>query len=1025
MDRKKTLINSSVSNNNSTIKGLQLFIADLRSAQQAQEQEKRIQSEIVKIKQHFDAAKKKQGNHDRLGGYQRKKYVAKLAYIYITSNTTKLNEILFGLEQTVELLKSSIFSEKFIGYMTLELLYERSEVVAKVNDEVNYQLMKDLSSSDDNFVMLALNFVGVVGELTNRLAYNDDITTGVFKILRSPTSSIYLKKKSALSFLALLKSNHSILTEDLQRKQLWIQRILSLLDDTENYRLTLATIPLIEFIAKYIDPSYCTRLLPQLTEILYNCVVVGTSRSSDNQFPLEYTFANMPNPWLITKVVSLLSILIASPTERDSGSLLQTNNIDNELLNKLRKCVSVAIELGTRQAQDPMERIVQNTVLFSLINFASKLDPSDEAISNSVTALCSLLTSKEINIRYLTLDSLVKLCSSSGKPAIDAVRYKNLDMIFHLLNTERDSSIVRKVVDLLYTFTDVENVKIIVDGLLQYILSPKNLAEPQIKSDIAVKIAILTEKYATDINWFVIISLQLLSLTSNTTINDDEIWQRLCQIVVNNPSLHRITCERLVDYLCKKQASEAIIKAAAFLLGEYSSLITDRISSANLFTLFAEKYFSAPNVAKAMILTTMIKLYKTSPEIGSNVIKFFQLELNSLDIELQTRSFEYLNIIQLAKVNGNTDILQILFEPMPPFNSKSNPLLKRLGSLPASAGSTTLINTPSEASSSTPDLLSKRANSSRSIMVPMPPPSRRNTIDDVNSKISSSEDFSGKDSYYSRQILAPNWREGFTRMISHKQGVLFTSSLMKVIYRITTPDAQQPYVFHISLAFINLTEWEITGLSTQIIPSKTQGNPEYLILNINTPSTATIGPHKRAEQSYEVSIRKPFDVEDSPILAIHFKCGGSTNTINLKTAIGMTTTLISSDVNPSMHLNLAQFISRWKTLSDALGKEGEYQKSGIKLNKDFRKVETISLEDGLLLLTQTVKRLGFDIVDQTSVRSTLFVSGIIHTKSEGNFGCLMKIQYQVNGSVNVTCKTTTAGPLAKYIVECIKNVLTK
>lgn len=129
-------------------------------------------------------------------------------------------------------------------------------------------------------------------------------------------------------------------------------------------------------------------------------------------------------------------------------------------------------------------------------------------------------------------------------------------------------------------------------------------------------------------------------------------------------------------------------------------------------------------------------------------------------------------------------------------------------------------------------------------MVPMPPPSRRNTIDDVNSKISSSEDFSGKDSYYSRQILAPNWREGFTRMISHKQGVLFTSSLMKVIYRITTPDAQQPYVFHISLAFINLTEWEITGLSTQIIPSKTQGNPEYLIMNINTHLLLLLGPIK-------------------------------------------------------------------------------------------------------------------------------------------------------------------------------------
>ncbi|EJS44642.1 apl3p [Saccharomyces arboricola H-6] len=1025
MDRKKSLINSSVSNNNSAIKGLQLFIADLRSAQQAQEQERRIQSEIVKIKQHFDAAKKKQGNHDRLGGYQRKKYVAKLAYIYITSNTTKLNDVLFGLDQIAELLKSNSFSEKFIGYMTLELLYEHNEVVTKINDEVNYQLTKDLSSSDDNFVMLALNFIGVVGKLTNRLAYNDDITTGVFKILRSPTSSIYLKKKSALAFLALLKSNHSILTDDLQRKQLWIQRILSLLDDTENYRLTLATIPLIEFIAKHIDPGYCTRLLPQLTAILYNCVVTGTSTSSSNQFPLEYTFANMPNPWLITKVVSLLSILIASPTERDSGSLLQTNNIDIELLNKLRKCVSVAIELGTRQGQDPMERIVQNTVLFSLINFASKLDPSDEAISNSVSALCSLLASKEINIRYLTLDSLVKLCSSSGKPAIDAVRYKHLDMIFHLLNTERDSSIIRKVVDLLYTFTDVENVKIIVDGLLQYILSPKNLAEPQIKSDIAVKIAILTEKYATDINWFVIISLKLLSLTSNTTINDDEIWQRLCQIVVNNPSLHRLTCEQLVDYLCKKQASEAIVKAAAFLLGEYSSLLTDKISGVNLFSLLAEKYFSVSNVAKAMILTTMIKMYKTSPEIGSNVIKFFQLELNSLDIELQTRSFEYLNIIQLAKVSGNVDVLQILFEPMPPFNSKSNPLLKRLGSLPTSAGSTTLINSPSVASSSTSDLASKRTTSFRSVGVPMAPPSRKNTSSDENPNVDSFEDFSGKDSYYSRQILAPNWREGFTRMISHKQGVLFTSSLIKVFYRIITVDPQQPFAFHIRLAFINLTEWEITGLSTQVIASKTQGNPEYVITNVNVPSAATIKPNKRVEQSYEVSIRKPFDVEDSPLLAIHFKCGGSTNTINLKTAIGMTTTLVSGEVNPSMHLSLPQFISRWKTLSEALGKDGEYQISGIKLNKDFRKIETVDLEDGLLLLKQIVNRLGFDIVEQTSVHGTLFVSGIIHTKSEGNFGCLMKVQYQENGLANVTCKTTTAGPLAKYIVECIRNVLTK
>ena len=81
-----------------------------------------------------------------------------------------------------------------------------------------------------------------------------------------------------------------------------------------------------------------------------------------------------------------------SPNESDTNvqntAMLHTDNIEPEILNKLRSCVTEAIKLGTKACNDPMERIVQNTVLFSLINFASKLDPSPEAIKNSVVALC-------------------------------------------------------------------------------------------------------------------------------------------------------------------------------------------------------------------------------------------------------------------------------------------------------------------------------------------------------------------------------------------------------------------------------------------------------------------------------------------------------------------------------------------------------------------------------------------------------------------------------------------------------------
>ncbi|AQZ13860.1 APL3 (YBL037W) [Zygosaccharomyces parabailii] len=1034
MERRKTVINPVSNSSSSTIKGLQLFIADLRATQQSEEQEKRIQSELIKIQQHFEISSKKpnKGN-DKLAGYQRKKYIAKLAYIYITSHTTKLNNIIFGLDQVVELLKSSVFSEKFLAYMTLELFYVHPLVVSKVTEQVAHQVCQDLAGNNDNNAALALNFVGVVGKLDVELARNEDVVSEVFQILRSPTSSHYLKKKAALAFLMLLKSNLHILTDDAQRKQSWIQRILSLLDDTHNYRLMLPVLPLVEYIAKYVDPTYCIRLLPQLTQILYNCIVVGTS--PDGHFPSEFKFANVPNPWIITKIVSLLSVLIVSPIEAavTSSQLVHSSNIDPETLGKLRKCVAKAIDLGTKQWNDPMEKIVLNSVLFSLINFASKLEPSQEAVSSSVTALCSLFTSGEINIRYLTLDSLVKLCSLSGKPAIDTVRLHNLDTIFRLLTSERDSSIVKKVVDLLYTFTDVNNVKTIVEKLFNHISASKHPVDPSIKSDIAVKIAILTEKYATDTNWFVVVSLRLLSMTTLSTLNDDEIWQRLCQIVVNNQQLQKLTCEQLLRYLNDSRSSEALVKTGAFLIGEYADLIIDKLSVGDLFNLFADKYFVVSNITRAMILTTMIKLYRIEPRIESVVIKFFQLELNSLDIELQIRSYEYLNIIQLCKLNGNIELLNALLAPMPPFNTKSNPLLKRLGSLPSSGGSATMVDLVGSSDNETDSNPNTPVTYSSGTRPPPPPPPSRpiksvatGSRAELTGSSGSNGIPTGRDAgaeYYVQQKLTVNWEEGFVRMLSHRKGILYNSPLLRIIYNISQPQSEQPSQLRIMLTFVNHSEWEVTGISTEIIAARTQDNPEYVLQNVLPPSSTRIAPHKRAEQSFDVIVRRPFNVEMSPLVNVFFSCGGSTNLVTLKAAVGVTSTLLAN-ISSASALSLPQFVSRWRTLSEALGKEGEYSIQGVNLTR--RKPGGV-FESGsnLATIAQTITRMGFGIADQASVPNTVFASGIVHTKSNGNFGTLVKVKYLDEASqLSITCKTTTPGALSQYVVECMEYALT-
>lgn len=1035
MDRRRTRVNPTSSNNSSnTIKGLQLFIADLRTTQQSEEQERRIQSELVKIQQHFETISRKPGNNDKLGGYQRKKYVAKLAYIYITSHTTKLNSLMFGLDQIIELLRSNVFSEKLLAYMTLQLFYAHPTVVSKVGDEVTYQVLIDLAGNNDNHVALALNFVGIVAKLDDQLAYNEDLVNQVFQILRSPTSSHYLKKKAALAFLMLLKSNIHILVDDgHQTKQSWIQRILTLLDDAHDYRLMLPILPLVEYIAKYVDSSSCIRLIPQLTQVLYNCVVVGTS--PDGNFPSEFKFANVPNPWIIIRIVSLLGVLIVSPVEANttSSQLIHSSNLDPETLGKLRICVTRAIELGTKQLNDPMERIVLNSILFSLINFASKLEPSQEAIRNSGTALCSLLSSGEINVRYLTLDSLVKLCSLSGKPAIDTVRFHNLDTIFGLLTTERDASIIKKVVDLLYTFTDAGNVKIVVEKLFDHISGSRFPVEPGIKSDIAVKISILTEKYATDTNWFVLVSLKLLSMTTSATLNDDEIWQRLCQIVVNNQQLQKPTCDQLLEYLFDSRCSEALIKTGAFLIGEYAHTVLTHLSIGNLFNLFAEKYFMVSNITKAMILTTMLKLYRTEPCIETVVIKFFQLELNSLDIELQTRSFEYLNFVQFSKMSGNVELLDAILKPMPPFNTKSNPLLKRLGSLSPSSGSATVVDLFGAAdydTDSAPNTPTSPTSSGKVL-----PPSLPRILPRTGSRsaLTSSSTANGisistveRDlgaEHYLQQKLSSNWEEGFVRMLSHKKGILYTSPLLRVLYSISQPLNDQPFLLRLKLIFVNHTEWDIHGISTEIIAAKTQDNPEYILQNIMPPEHTAIAPHKRTEQNFDVVIRKPFSVDRSPLINIFFSCGASANSLTVKAAVGITSTVMAT-TQYAPAITVAQFVQRWKALSETFGKTSEYTIEGINLTR--RKPGNM-FETGTNLSTiaQTMARMGFSLADQTSVPNTIFAANIIHTKTEGSFDYLLKIKYtEETSQLNATCKSTLPGPLSQHVIECMKHALT-
>ena len=150
----------------SSMRGLVQFIADLRNARARELEEKRVIKELANIRQKFKA-----GN---LNGYQKKKYVCKLLYVYIQGY-----DVDFGHLEAVNLISSNKYSEKQIGYLAVTLfLHEEHELLHLVVNSIR----KDLLDNNELFNCLALHAVANVGgrELGEALA------TEVHRLLISP-----------------------------------------------------------------------------------------------------------------------------------------------------------------------------------------------------------------------------------------------------------------------------------------------------------------------------------------------------------------------------------------------------------------------------------------------------------------------------------------------------------------------------------------------------------------------------------------------------------------------------------------------------------------------------------------------------------------------------------------------------------------------------------------------------------------------------------------------------------------------
>lgn len=337
---------------------------------------------------------------------------------------------------------------------------------------------------------------------------------------------------------------------------------------------------------------------------------------------------------------------------------------------KLRSDISELLQIIMANAQDMPKNVqhsnAQNAVLFEAINLAIHLDSNSTLCAQAAQLLGRFISSKETNLRYLGLETMAHLaaCADSLEPI-----KRHQETIMMSLR-DKDISVRRRGLDLLYSMCDMSNAKTIVSELLRYL----QVADYAMREEMVLKIAILAEKFATAYSWYLDIILQLISTAGDQV--GEEVWFRVVQIVTNNEELQEYAAKTVLNYLGSPQYNETMLKVGGYILGEFGHLIANHpgCSPIEQFTAVHSKFNLCSLQTRALLLTTYVKFVNLFPEIKGQVLAVFNQYRYVLDSELQQRACEYLAISTMP----TDDMLQTVCEEMPPFPERESTLLLKL-----------------------------------------------------------------------------------------------------------------------------------------------------------------------------------------------------------------------------------------------------------------------------------------------------------------------------------------------------------
>ncbi|KFG61129.1 adaptin n terminal region domain-containing protein, partial [Toxoplasma gondii RUB] len=279
-----------------SIRGVSLFIQDVRNAPSSSREQARVLQELSKIRQRFAHPKKP------LTGYEKKKCLTKLLYIHLLGYPVDI-----GHAEAISLLSSPHYSERSAAFLFCSLLLVDSHTASRDLPDLRSlccsSIKKELSLQHEDFAALALDCASYISD--------PDAAAELFPLMQatanpSSSASPLIRQKAYSCMLVFFRLRPSLLP-----CEVWASRLGQALLFEQDLSCLLSLVNLI--FHAVLQTSQLHRWQQQLQLSAINILARILSRD----VPENLFYRGIPAPWLAVRLLQLLQCFQVSGGKRE------------------------------------------------------------------------------------------------------------------------------------------------------------------------------------------------------------------------------------------------------------------------------------------------------------------------------------------------------------------------------------------------------------------------------------------------------------------------------------------------------------------------------------------------------------------------------------------------------------------------------------------------------------------------------------------------------------------------------------